>query len=111
MLSLLTWRRFLKNSLLLAFIDNDTAKDALVKGDSPTSAMGALSAQFWREAMAVRVVPWFERVASKSNVIDRVSRPHQYAKLQKDDRGVDVVWDVPVFHRSWSVPQWLARSQ
>ena len=107
-IALHTWHTHLENALLLVFLDNEAAKESLVKGASPTPSMRMLSAEFWRLAMTVRVLPWFERVASKSNVIDRVSRPGQYERPDADDRGVPIVWDRPVFPPKWAVPPWVS---
>ena len=93
-----TWREILRDSLLIIFVDNDAAKDALVRGSSPTADMRRLTGAFWRLAAAFRIHVWVDRVASKSNVIDRASRGE---RAQLDDRGVEVTWVSLDFPESW----------
>ena len=57
-----------------AFVDNDAARHALAKGYSGNVAANALISTYWCAAAASGASPWFERVASKANLSDEVSR-------------------------------------
>ena len=71
---LATWGEMLVQELWLHFIDNAAAQQALVKGSSSTWAGDYISGETWSAIAVRRAMPWFDRVASKSNPIDGVSR-------------------------------------
>ena len=58
----------------LSFIDNTAAQFALTKGFSSDDASNTLSSIFWATAARNRCAPCFERVSSKANIADAVSR-------------------------------------
>ena len=74
LLSLLAWGPFLEDKKVVFFIDNDSAKDAPVKGSSPSLHSRNL---LWRAAAAgaqLKHYPWYTRVPSASNIADGPSR-------------------------------------
>ena len=58
----------------LSFTYNAAAQLALSKGFSSDDAVNMLSSIFWASAAEKRSAPWFERVSSKANISDGVSR-------------------------------------
>jgi hypothetical protein len=56
------------------YIDNASAMAALVKGYSGAPDSARIIHSFWVLATGLRVVPWFEWVASDANVADWPSR-------------------------------------
>jgi len=59
---------------VLYFIDNDSARDCLIKAFSPSVASNNLVQLFFNSDAASVHYPWFARVPSKSNVSDEPSR-------------------------------------
>ena len=57
-----------------AFIDNEAAKHALTKGYSGNAAANTLVSAYWVAAATTAAAPWMERVSSKANLSDQVSR-------------------------------------
>ena len=69
-----SWGRELQNMLWLHFIDNESALASLVKGSSSVLS-GELITAFTHEHVARwSILPWFDRVDSKSNPVDGLSR-------------------------------------
>ena len=58
----------------ISFIDNEPAKYALIKGYTGNAQVNTLLATFWEFQVQEGLSPWFERVTSKANVADAVSR-------------------------------------
>ena len=57
-----------------AFVDNTAAQHALTKGYSRNPGANYVVALYWGVAARVGAAPWLERVASKANLSDAVSR-------------------------------------
>ena len=57
-----------------SFVDNTAAQFALVKGFTSDPAVNVLSSIFWATAAEIGAGPWFERVTSKANPADAISR-------------------------------------
>ena len=68
------WQHCFRHSLWLHFIDNQGALQALVKGSSSIAAGDEIIGLTWSKAAAAKAVPWFERVESKANPSDGLSR-------------------------------------
>ena len=68
------WGPRLRNRKVVVFVDNDAARDALVKGATTSKASAALVSKFWDEVAAAGIYVWIDRVASKSNPADGPSR-------------------------------------
>ena len=68
------WAEELSNRKVIYFIDNDSARLALIKGYSPvlTSLKLIMSCAF--EDAQLRSSPWYARVPTKSNIADEPSR-------------------------------------
>ena len=59
---------------MLLFIDNDSARHALIKGYTPSLASARLVSSFWESEAALASYCWVERVPSLSNIADGPSR-------------------------------------
>ena len=57
-----------------AFVDNEAAKFALLKGYGSDCAINNLLSLFWGFQASVQSSPWFERVSTKANLADAISR-------------------------------------
>ena len=68
------WPEQLKGARVIIFVDNDAARHAAIKGDSPSPFSAALVAAFWDRVSALEIEPWIARVASPANVADGPSR-------------------------------------
>eukprot|EP00969_Alexandrium_andersonii_P094703 4183750-Alexandrium_andersonii.AAC.1 len=66
----LTWKEALRGKSGIFFIDNDSARFALIKRTSPSKAATELSWEVAAVDMAIRLCPWYERVASAANPAD-----------------------------------------
>ena len=74
LLLLLTYPNYLRNCLWLHFIDNAGAESALIKGSSSNTYGGHVVGLTWQLVHRRCVWPYFDRVASKSNPVDGLSR-------------------------------------
>jgi len=74
LLVLSTWPEVLRNSLWLHFIDNNGALSCLVKGSSSCLGTDTLVGLTWQKISSLGVLPWFDRVDTKSNPVDGLSR-------------------------------------
>ena len=74
LLVLTTWPEVLRNSLWMHFIDNNGALSCLVKGSSSCMGTDTLVGLTWQKIGALEVLPWFDRVDTKSNPVDGLSR-------------------------------------
>ena len=59
---------------VLVFVDNDSARHALIKGFSPVDASRSLVESFWTKVARLQAAPWFERVPTAGNPADAPSR-------------------------------------
>ena len=68
------WHERLRGRPIVHFIDNESAKFALIKGTTgePTSAW--IAQQYWRKEVELETFSWLERVPSASNCSDGASR-------------------------------------
>ena len=71
---LCTWSHLIRGSLWLHFIDNDGALACLVSGCSKSSSLSAVVDYTWAQIPVLGCWPWFERVPSKCNIVDGLSR-------------------------------------
>ena len=74
LLALTTWGPILADSLWLHFIDNNGSLSCLVKGGSSVSSTDTLVGLTWQRIARINVCPWFDRVDTKSNPVDGLSR-------------------------------------
>ena len=68
------WWASLQNREILIFIDNEPAKDALINGISSSLAAATLVRATRRLSAEGAMAPWYDRVASPSNLADDPSR-------------------------------------
>ena len=60
--------------IVIVVIDNVAAQASLVKGSSSVDEGDVITGYTWELACDLGVRPWFDRVASKSNPVDGISR-------------------------------------
>jgi len=73
-LAALIWREALQFRQTLVVVDNDSTKDAAVRGYSPSLSSAFLVAALWQAFAAAGADPWFDRVPGPSNLADGPSR-------------------------------------
>ena len=83
------WEPYLRNRKALFFIDNDSARLALVRGYSPVLASLDLIMRGARLDAFSRSSAWYSRVPTKSNIADSPSR--MVASLVQKLYGASVV--------------------
>ena len=71
---LATWPRLLQGCLWIHFLDNAAAQAAYVKGSSSVHSGDMLVGKAWETVARRRLFPWFDRVDTKSNPVDGLSR-------------------------------------
>jgi len=77
------------SSYYVSFCDNAAATAALAKGYGSDKAVNAITATFWAMAVLSKKTPHFERVPSKANISDGVSRgdmslPDEFGWAQRE---------------------------
>ena len=65
---------FTPNALWIHYIDNDAALATLVKGSSSVLSGEVITAYTHSRVAAIGLWPWFDRVASEDNPVDKLSR-------------------------------------
>ena len=68
------WENRFRRRRVISFIDNDGARDVLIKGYAPGEHSANLAWHFWLRESALEAVTWFSRVPSDSNLADGPSR-------------------------------------
>ncbi len=68
------WAHHLQGKKIVCFIDNDSARGALVKGYSPVKASAYLIQLIGIEEAKLSLFTWFSRLPSESNIADGPSR-------------------------------------
>jgi hypothetical protein len=68
------WGRRMRGMMWLHFIDNAGAQAALVNGSSSVHEGDIITGYVWEEIAHNRIFAWFDRVASQSNPVDKLSR-------------------------------------
>ena len=74
LLALTTWKSELADSLWMHFIDNNGALSCLVKGGSSVSSTDTIVGLTWPKIARGNICSWFDRVDTKSNPVDGLSR-------------------------------------
>ena len=74
LLILHNWPWLVRDALWIHFIDNNSALGALVKGSASVGQQDILIGHTWMRIAKLRANPWFDRVDSKSNPVDGLSR-------------------------------------
>jgi len=68
------WSEAVRGRNVIIFIDNDSAREALIRGYSPALASSELIAITWLAIAESQCVAWFARVPGPSNIGDGPSR-------------------------------------
>jgi len=68
------WLHAIAGRNVIIYIDNDSAREALIKGYSPAIPSAELIAVAWLGLAEARAAPWFARVPGPSNIADGPSR-------------------------------------
>ena len=74
LLALTTWKDLLADALWMHYIDNNGALSCLVKGGSSVSSTDVIVGLTWAKIAKINACPWFDRVDTKSNPVDGLSR-------------------------------------
>jgi hypothetical protein len=77
------WSEYIAGKKVIYFIDNDSARGALVKGYSPILASLDLVMQCARGDASARSASWYARVPTKSNIADEPSRMRHKVVVEK----------------------------
>ena len=72
--SAILWSEVIRERQVIAVVDNDSAKDAAIRGYSPSLPSVFLVAALWKAVAAANATPWFDRVPAPSNIADGPSR-------------------------------------
>ena len=74
LLILHNWPWVVRDALWIHFIDNNSALGALIKGSSSVNEKDIIVGHTWAQIAKLQTLPWFDRVDSKSNPVDGLSR-------------------------------------
>ena len=97
-----TWSKRVRNRRVLHFVDNESAKFALVKGSSPQEDSAKILDAFWEQEARLGTYSWFDRVRSESNPGDAPSRLDFEPMEAMGVRVVSARWDpVAVTSARW----------
>ena len=72
--SLFMLSKLFEHRRVIFFIDNDAARESLIRAFSPSIASLSLIMIFYKQATELSIIPWFARVPSSSNPADLPSR-------------------------------------
>ena len=73
LIALELWAERLRGRRVLLFVDNDAAKECLIKGTTRPKSSPKLVSDFWCRAAEYELYIWVERVASAANPADAPS--------------------------------------
>ena len=73
----------LRGALWIHFIDNAAGLASLVRGSSSVTNGDVIVGMTWSEMHRLQVLPWFDRVESKSNPVDGLSRGKRHGPWGK----------------------------
>lgn len=76
LLLLVAFPRLMRNAMWIHYVDNTSAEAVLVKGSSSLSAADHVVGLTWELCAQRSLIPYFDRVESKSNPVDALSRGH-----------------------------------
>ena len=74
LLVLHAWGHIMRNCAWLHFIDNEAAQATLCRGSSSVQEGDIVVSETWSRISSLRLYAWFDRVASSSNPVDKLSR-------------------------------------
>ena len=88
LVSTVSWAEYLRDRLVLIFIDNDAALASLIKGNSANEENGRIVHTVWQAMAREGISPWFCRVPATSDPSDDPSRG-AFARLRREGYGDD----------------------
>ena len=68
------WADILQHCLWVHYIVNNGVLAALVNGSSSVLQAGLIVGETWARVAGQKVLPWFDRVDTKANPVDGISR-------------------------------------
>ena len=74
LLALATRPTLLRRCVWIHVIDNESAKDSLIKGSSRAVHTNEIVHVTWEQCRSRCIYPWWERVASTDKPVDKASR-------------------------------------
>ena len=74
LLALLLWSSYLEGCQVCWYLDNDAARATLIRGSASGTWAQCMISEFVEHEMKCRLMSWFSRVPSESNVSDGPSR-------------------------------------
>ena len=87
-----TWSSRVRGRRVLHFVDNDSAKFALIKGTSAREDSARILDAFWQLEVQLGTYSWFDRVRSESNPADAPWRL-EFSSLRAGIVRVAACWD------------------
>ena len=85
LVALKVWEKHLRDQHAVFYIDNDAARQGLIRGYSPSKASCKLISAAWLEVARLRTMIWFARVPTRSNIADLPSRGKIASAFAADD--------------------------
>jgi hypothetical protein len=73
-LALETWPDLFRDMLWVHYIDNSAGQASLTRGSSSVESGEVIVSMTWERIVQLRALAWFDRVESKSNPVDGLSR-------------------------------------
>lgn len=100
LLAVIVWPTQLQEAPLTVYEDNDAARGGIIKGMSKHGDINALLALLWGAFASIRSKPWVERIASRDNPADCLTKAglddsHLHGACDVSD---SVRWDVIFDH-------------
>ena len=97
LLILHNWGWLLRDALWIHFIDNNGALGSLVNGSSSVDQQDIIIGHTWELIARLGVLSWFDRVDSKSNPVDGLSRKDfsgewQWRRIYFPRCVIDALW-------------------
>ena len=74
LLLLSVFPRVMRNALWIHYIDNTAAESSLIRGSSRLDSASCIVGATWEACVKRGLLPYFDRVESKANPVDRLSR-------------------------------------
>lgn len=93
LLSLHTWQDFLRDSYTVLYIDNESARGALIKAYSTVDTANRIITEFADLEMRNQIKIWVGRVPFHSNPADEPSRLQMDRRANLGSRLVNPSWD------------------
>ena len=82
------WGRRMRNCLWLHFIDNVAAEHSLVQGSSSIACGDVVVGETWKRIQRLGIYLYFDRVESKANPVDGLSRGRSEGPWRQVDKAL-----------------------